>query len=217
VAKVFWSTRRGEDMTRLFGDQGNVDDAIFTDLDGGGSHVADREFYRCTFNTVKLAEAQLERIVLEQCTFTDCDLTRCALKGVSLRGVTFTRCKLLGVDFSRISDNPDVSFDACILRYAAFAGLNLRNTTFSTCELQEAQFEGTSLVAARFPGSNVTGATWTRCDLSGSDFSLAEGLALDVRTNRVKDAYVPVETAVRLAQEAGLRVVGYDRPKPRRG
>ncbi len=200
-------------MTRLFGEEGNVDDGVFKDLDGGGARVMDREFYRCTFNTVKLAEAHLERCIFEQCAFNDCDLTRCALKGVSLRGVTFTRCKLLGVDFSRISDNPDVTFDTCILRYAAFAGLNLRNTTFSTCELQEAQFEGTSLVASRFPNSDVTGATWTRCDLSTADLSHAVGLYLDARANRVKDAFVPVETAVRMAQEAGLRVVGYDRPK----
>src|SRR5690348_5154345 len=104
-----------------------IENETFTDGDSERlpARLAGNELYRCTFTGVKLAEARIERCVLERCTFEDSDLTRIALVGVHLRGVAFRRSKLLGLDFTKLADNPDVSFEGCILRYANVAAVNL--------------------------------------------------------------------------------------------
>jgi fluoroquinolone resistance protein len=190
--------------------------ATFVDLDLAGGRVARKEFDACTFRACKLATTTWERCVFERSVFEDCDLTRAVLSSTSLRGARFVRCKLLGVDFSKIAEHPDVSFSSCSLRYAAFHDVNLRGTSFTSCELQEAQLTGCSLIEADFAGSDLTDASISRCDLAGADFSEAHGVYFEPRQNAAKDAYVSVETAVMQAQRMGLRVAGYDAARARK-
>lgn len=186
----------------------------FDDVEG--AKVAHKEFFRCTFRNGKLAESRWERCSFEACTFIDCDLTRMVPMNSSWRGVTFKQCKLLGVDFSSLAVNPDVTFEGCILRYVVMNGVNLRGTRFSDCEMQDAQLVESSFIDADFTGSDLTGATFSRCDLAGADFSSARGVYFEPRQNTAKGAFVPVETAVMIAQAAGLRVAGHDDPPKRK-
>lgn len=188
----------------------------FSDVEAPFARVSGKELYRCVFERCKLSEAQLARCALESCKLIDCDLTQIVLAGTSLRGVVFERCKLLGVDFSVLSDNPDVTFEGCMLRYAAFSDMNLRGVRFVDCDLQDAQLTDCALVNADFPGSDLTGATFSRCDVTGADLSTATGVFLDARKNVVKGAFVPVETAVMMAQAQGLKVAGFDKPPARK-
>lgn len=193
-----------------------LEDETFLDIDAPEARIRGRELYRCTFERAKLAGATLAGCTLERCTFVDCDLTRVSFADTSLQGVRFERCKLLGVDFSTLRANPDVTFEGCLLRYAAFADLNLRGIRFVDCELGEAQFNDCTLVNADFPGSDLAGASFTRCDLAGADLSTANGVFLDARQNNLKDAFIPLETAVLLAQAQGMKVAGFDKPPTRK-
>ena len=69
----------------------------------------------------------------------------------SYNGVVFRDCKLLGADFARVAENPDVNFVRCNLRYVAFTDVNLRALAFEECELQEAQFASCSLIDTMGP------------------------------------------------------------------
>lgn len=188
----------------------------FSDVEAAGAGISGKELYRCTFERCKLPELRLERATFESCRFVDCDLTQMIPNGTSLRGVTFERCKLLGVDFSRLNDNPDVTFEGCMLRYAAFSDMGLRGVRFLDCEMQDAQLSECALMNADFPGCDLTGATFSRCDLSGADLSTASGVFLDARQNVVKGAFIALETAVMSAQSQGFKVLGFDKPPPRK-
>lgn len=171
------------------------------------------ELYRCAFRGVKWPELRLERTKLERCTFEDCDLTRTIFAGVSLRGVAFRRCKMLGFDFTKLADDPEVTFEHCILRYANVSAVSLRGSKIESCELQEARFFEANLIDVDFAGSDLAGATLDRCDVAGADFTHAAHVFLDPRVNSAKGCQVPLETAVMMAQALGISVAGYPDPK----
>lgn len=172
------------------------------------------ELYKCRFENCRFPEATLSRVVFEGCEFVDCDLTRVSWGQSPLRAVTFVDCKLLGVNFSKAGDDPDVVFQRCLLRYAVFDGVNLRGARFEDCQMQEASFVEADLQDADFGGSDLTHAVLTRCSLGGANFSTSTGLFFETSQNQCKDAFVAVETAIQMAQAAGLRVAGYDDARP---
>jgi len=200
----------------LFTSADSFEDQTFDDLELDAASIEGKEFFRCTFRNAKLPESRWLHCSFEACSFIDCDLTRMKLLSSALRGVTFTGCKLLGADFSQVSANPDVTLDTCILRYFIVDGQNLRAIRFSDCELQDGQFSETSLIESDFIRCDLTGCSFSRCDLGGADFSTSHGLYFDPRQNKAKDAFLPVESAVLMAQALGLRVEGYNEAAKRK-
>lgn len=195
-----------------------VEGEAFVDVDIAG--VAGVEVYKCRFDNCRFVEARFDKVVFEAVEFKDCDLTRVAWGSSSLRGAKFIDCKLLGVNFSALNDNPDVSFERCLLRYAVFDGVALRGAKLFDCNLAEASFNEADLRDCDFSQSDFTHAVMKKCSLAGADFSTSTGLSFDPAANQSKDAFIAVETAVQIAQAAGLRVAGYDdakgSKKPRR-
>jgi fluoroquinolone resistance protein len=196
-----------------------VEAEAFVDVDV--ARCAGVEVYKCRFERCRFVEAVLDKVVFEDVEFVDCDLTRVRFGHSSLRGVRFVRCKLLGVDFSRAADHPDVAFDGCSLSYAVFDGVALKGVRFLECQLGEASFVGSDLRDADFARSDLTRAVLRDAKLGGADFSTSTALLLDPARNDSNDALISVETAIHLAQAAGLRVAGHDderrgkRPKRR--
>jgi len=172
--------------------------------DLGGKDLRD-----CRFKSCKLGETTWKKSRLEDCVFDGCDLTRLAPAGLALRGVEMRASKLMGIDFSRVSTLPLVSFEGCDLRYAAFVTLALRKTSFVRCNIVEANFVDVDLAEAVFTDCVLTGTRFQGCELRGADFSGARDLFLDPQRNKLKNTTVPLETAVLLARSYGLNVLGF--------
>ncbi|MFY0571642.1 pentapeptide repeat-containing protein [Archangium lansingense] len=182
----------------------------FTDLDLQGGDLGQKEFYRCTFQRCQLQESRWKNTKLEACVFSDCDLSRAQLQSTALRDVRFEGSKLMGIDWTPVSPNPELAFDKCVLRYTSFVGLSLRRTAFLGCSAMEANFFDLDLTEADFSGTDLTGSNFRGCNLTKADFSTSVGAFLDPATNRMKGTHVPVETAVLLAQSLGMRVSGFN-------
>ncbi|MFP2904772.1 pentapeptide repeat-containing protein [Pyxidicoccus sp. 3LFB2] len=205
-----------EAAARRLSQEAFFENETFTDLELQGGDLGEKEFYRCTFLRAQLQESRWRNTILEACVFNSCDLTRAQLKSTGLRGVRFEGSKLMGVDFTDVSANPEVTFEECLLRYASFVGLSLRKTEFLRCSALEANFFDLDLSEADFSGTNLAGSNFRGCTLTRTNFSQASGLFLDPARNRVKGTRVPVETAVSLAQSLGLQVTGFGDEKPER-
>ena len=195
------------DATRLLGGD------LFEDevLEGGdltGADLSGKELVRCTLKHAKLAQSQWRGAKLEECAFESCDLSRMSPAKLLARGVTFSDCKLMGVEWAELGTFPDLVFRGCDLRYASFVSLVLRKLAFERCDLREAQLIEVELVEATFDGCKLGGARFERCDLRKASFAGAVDLALEpAQGNKLAGARVPVETAVRLAESFGLKVV----------
>lgn len=186
----------------------------FTDVDFTGRTLDDVELLDCELVRVKFANARWNKVRLESCVVVDSDLTQLVLAKVSFRGVRFEGCKLMGVEFRDLAASPEVEFDRCDLRYASFVDLSLHKTRFEKCIAREANFLGTDLTDSRFNGTDLTAAVFRDSVLERVDFSGCTGLFLEPGKNRMKGAKVPVETAVLLAEAAGLSVDGYSAEEP---
>jgi uncharacterized protein YjbI with pentapeptide repeats len=184
----------------------SFDDQTFAGLDLSRADLGDKLFSGCTFRNVKLPESRWPRARLEDCVLENCDLTRLAPAEMALRGVQFNRCKMMGVDWTGVSEYPDVSFADCNLDYCSFTSIRLRKTPFARCSLVEASFIDADLTEARFDTCRFTGARFERCDLRKASFGGAQELLLAPATNQVRGASIPPEAALLLAVSFGFKV-----------
>ncbi|MET0403370.1 MAG: pentapeptide repeat-containing protein [Cystobacter sp.] len=204
----------GEALARRLQQEDAFEHLTFADLELTGVVLRQKEFYQCTFQRSQFQESQWYGCKFEDCTWMDCDLTRAKFPHTALRGVRFEGSKLMGIDWSTVSSNPEVTFERCVLRYASFVGLSLRKTDVLRCAAQEANFFDLDLTDANFEGTELTGSNFRGCTLTRTDFSQSVGLLLDPARNRLKDTQVPLATAVSLAESLGMRVpaLGGDAP-----
>ncbi|HEX7479225.1 MAG TPA: pentapeptide repeat-containing protein [Polyangiales bacterium] len=184
-------------------------------LDLGSADLSKKEFVDCTFRSLKLAQCRWNAVRLEDCVFEDCDLTRLSPVQLTLRGVEFRRCKLLGFDWSKVSEHPDMSFVDCNLSYATFVSLTAHKTRFTRCVLVEASFERSELVAAVFDECQLAGARFDSCNLERASFAGCRDLLLDPARNKLRGASIPLDAAVALAGSFGLQVVGFSKASQR--
>jgi fluoroquinolone resistance protein len=182
------------------------DRIVFEGLDLHGFDFAGKEFQGCTFRSSKLGETGWRGARLEDCVFERCDLTRMRPNDMRCHGVEFRGCKLMGVEWTRASLRPQLSFEECMLRYASFVGINLRGTRLLRCQAPETQFVDVDLTDADFSETDLSGAVFQGATLAGADFWTARGATFDPAKNRVKGAHVSVETAMSLAASFGMKV-----------
>ncbi len=190
----------------------------FAHLDLQGANLGGKEFYRCTFQSAHLQESRWTGSKLEACVFRGCDLTRAQLTHTALRDVRFEGSKLMGIDWSAISPNPELAFDECNLRYCSFVGLSLRKTVFARCTALEVNFLDVDLSDTDFTGTDLSGSNFRGCTLTRADLRGTRGVFIDPAAhNRLKATRVPVETAVLIAQTLGMLVAGYGDETAARG
>jgi uncharacterized protein YjbI with pentapeptide repeats len=153
-----------------------------------------------------LPESVWKRALLEDCSFKQCDLTRAVVTQLGVRGVRFEGSKLMGIDFSGVSINPEMSFEECLLRYASFTRLSLRKTKFIRCTAREVNLFDCDLTDADFTGSDLTAANLRGCTLTRTEFRSATNVFIDSAINKVKETRVNADVAVRLAEHLGFEV-----------
>jgi uncharacterized protein YjbI with pentapeptide repeats len=184
------------------------EDETFTGIELTQATLAGHEFVRCRFEKLVLQESNWQGVRLDDCEFDGCDLTRMQPKKMAARGVAFTRCRLMGVDWSGLAPNPSFVFEECNLQYASFVEVNLTSTPFRRCRMVETNFFDARLVEAVFQECEMAGARFEQCDLRGADLADSRGLILDPSKNTVTGCRVSVETAVVVAAALGFRVAG---------
>ncbi|HSS40541.1 MAG TPA: pentapeptide repeat-containing protein [Polyangia bacterium] len=182
-------------------------DRRFEGGDLTGADLGGKELTGCTFKSVRLAETRWREARLEDCRFDNCDLSRMTPDGLSARDVVFSGCKLMGVEWSNLGAYPALTFERCDLRYASVVKVRLRKIAFTACNLEEAQFVETDLAEASFADCRLAGARFERCDLRKASFAGATGLLIEPGGNQLRGARIPVETAIRLAESFGLKVL----------
>jgi len=189
----------------------SFDEVIFDGLDLRRADLGGKELSRCTFRHALLQETRWRGTRIEDCVFEGCDLTRADVTGAALRGARFSGSKLMGIDWSHVSDFPDVSFVDCNLEYASFVGLALRKTRFERCVMTECNFIRVDLRQASIEDGKLTGTRFDDCDLTGASLLRSVGGFVDPRTNRVKGLRISEDAAVALAESFGMKVGGRGR------
>ncbi|MGO1120516.1 pentapeptide repeat-containing protein [Rhodovibrionaceae bacterium A322] len=178
-----------------------VEDHSFKDLQAAGRRFRDLRFSDCDFSHCDLSDSQLYDCHFENCRFSNCNLSNLSLEGVHLEDVQLTTCKALGLDWSKTSYLRGLGAKDSNLDFNTFAGLEVKDLNLEGCLLRDAFFQDCSLPKARFSDSNLTGANFEDCKLRQADFTGTEGFAALLSRNDLRQAVLPLASALHLLKE----------------
>jgi len=199
-------TQMDEQDTRQFNPLADNLDAVFADCRATGS-FRDLQFENCVFERCDFGRASLENLAFVDCRFLDSDLTMTDLPDSTFNGAVFERCRLRGIDWTRISAALlTVEFHECVLDYANFEGMKLKKTPFLKCSLMEASFERADLRESVFTGSRFTKTSFHGADLRQADFRDTEDLALDLSACQCRGLKLRLADARGTLQMQGVKV-----------
>src|SRR4051794_21682238 len=102
----------------------SFENETFEGIELEAADLSGKEFVDCKFRHCKLALSRWKRARLEDCVLEGCDLTRIVPMQLGMRGVELSRCKMLGIDWSQLSEFPVMRFEECNLSYCSFVSIS---------------------------------------------------------------------------------------------
>jgi len=165
----------------------------FVDEDLSFEEMEFIEFEDCTFKTCNFSEA-----TFKQCRFIDCLFLKSNLSVVDfnqskLNNVTFDQCKLIGIDWTRITwssivTGSPITFTDSILNDGSFFGLALEELVAENCQAHAVDFREGDFNHANFSKTDFMNSLFNETNLSYADFSDASNYQIDVYFNKVNGA-----------------------------
>lgn len=161
----------------------------FANVNYSGKRLERREFIKCEFLNCDFSKSDLRENDFVDCHFKHCNFSMVTVDGAGFRDATFTGCKMLGVDFTRINKFMfSLHFVQSYLDYATFYGTKLAKTKFVECSLKEADFSEADLSGAVFEKCDLMETKFLNTKLEKTDFRTAQNFAIDPDANKMKKA-----------------------------
>lgn len=182
------------------------EDVAYVDC-GSAGPFRDLKFEACSFVRCNFEKARFENVSFIDCRVIDSDLSMAELTQTAFNGVVFERCRIRGVDWTRINAVLVAwEFHECVLDFGNFEGMKLIKSRFLKCSIEEAAFNGADLREADFTGSKLTRATFANSDLRKADFRDTEDLALKLAECRCDGLKLRLSDARGTLQAHGIKV-----------
>jgi fluoroquinolone resistance protein len=147
-------------------------------------------FQDCDFTHCNIAECVFMNCEFDNCTFEGCNLSLTKLPYSFFKQVTFTKCRLMGINWSNadwetksLLTTKHVDFKDCLLDHSIFMGLNLKETAFRNCQARHLDFEGANLTKSDFQGADLEMSRFVGCDLTEADFVGAQNYQINAAEN----------------------------------
>lgn len=162
-------------------------DAKYSSRDFAKERLEIGEYENCVFSNCRFSN--LSFFVFINCGFLNCELSNVKLNSTVFRDVKFTKCKLMGVQFSNCNELLlSMELDGSQLNLASFYKLKLRKMMFTKCELIESDFTGADLSGSVFTECDFNKAIFENTNLSSCDFSTALNYSIDPEKNKITKA-----------------------------
>ncbi len=179
----------------------------FTDVTLEQVSLSRSSFTDCTIVKCRLSGVDLTAADFADCVFEHCEMSLPKLINTGLHGVKFVDCKLVGADFTKISQQFfDVSFSNCLVEMCNFSALKMKKMSFVRCVLRETRFVESQLSEANFEGSDLDGAVFHGCHLEKANFYQAKNYSIDPRTNNIQGAIFSLPEAISLIEGLGVKL-----------
>lgn len=164
------------------------------------------EFENCTFDGIVFEQFNLSHYKFIDCVFNESNLSNCNFKSAVFRNAKFLGCKLVGINWTLLSNFGQLYFKDCILNYSVFQGMNLSKSKFLNCQLEETEFEEANLAESDFTSSCLLGSNFNRANLKSADFRKCTQLTIDLSQANIKGAKMNVDLAIELILQTGVIV-----------
>lgn len=171
-------------------------------------------FEDCVFERCSFHEAKLFGCMFDDCRWLDCDLSNATLTDCVFASAHFERCKLLGVDWTRVRRlRFQVRAVDTELSYSSFAGMQLKGFSARGSKLRFVDWTEANLDGVVFDHCDLHNAHFARTQLRKTDFGSSVGVGLDVSVNRLEKTRICLEDALRIAAMQGFEIAELDNPE----
>jgi fluoroquinolone resistance protein len=200
------------DSEQPFVENGSIhEDRTFRGVTAFESEVRDVEFFNCTFERCTLPQCRFEHCTFDGCRFALCDLGVAKVRNSKVQDTTFTHCKMIGIDWTKLRPlAPHVAlaatFDNCTLSYSSFYGMEAPRLVILACVAHEVDFGDADLHDASLARTDLMGSTFLHTNLGGADLRGASNYAIDARHNTLAKARFSLPEAVSLLQSLDIIV-----------
>jgi uncharacterized protein YjbI with pentapeptide repeats len=177
----------------------------FADLTLTQELVTAVTFEECTFANCNFSETHFKRCTFRDCHFQNCDLSLLDVDYSSFQRSKFVECKLIGMNWAKVSRIEWVEFHSCNLSYATFMELDLTKAIITHCLAKEATFAETNLTEANCTHTDFTDSRFIRNNLTKADFRGAHNYAIAADQNTLKKTRFSLPEAVALLR--GLDII----------
>ncbi len=148
---------------------------------------SEEEYENCTFRNCTFSD--ISGIILSECTFELCNFSNAKAGLTSIKDCSFSECKLMGVNFSRVKDfGFAAKFVSCNLSYTSFDKKKLNKSSFINSNLTGANFTQSDLSKCVIQNCNFMEAIFMQTDISGVDFTTNMHFLIDPNLNKIKKA-----------------------------
>ncbi|MGM0444649.1 MAG: pentapeptide repeat-containing protein [Fibrobacterota bacterium] len=179
--------------------------------------IAQQDFTDCRperfeYEGVQFCKCTFLRSDLSGVSFTDCLFDTCLLSGVILTNtrfcdVTFRGSKLMGLNFSAVTDFPfSPRFEGCLLEFCDFTARAMEGVALLDSRLRECSFIDCDLRRADFSGSDLQRTSVRGCRLEGADLRRIGAYSISPAANRMKGARLAAHHLTGLLDEFYLRI-----------
>jgi len=160
----------------------------FTRLTLKDEIISAREFEDCRFEACSFTSCTFEKVKFINCAFDGCFMSVIKSSGSRFLEVKFTKCKVLGFNWSKTDAIRDLSFHECQLNYSDFSYMKIPGIKILGCEAKEIDFTEADLSNADLQNTDFENSRFYNTNLSGADLRGARNFYIDVKNNVLKKA-----------------------------
>lgn len=152
------------------------------------------KFIDCTFENCLFENCKITGCVFVNCKFYNCNVISLTSKNSELKNASFQKCNLIGIhcwnellpagNYIRAVDK----LESCCMKYNSFIEMPFRKFDFSGNIIQESVFEECNLQESNFKDCRLDATQFFKCDIRKADFRGAQGYAIDIPSNKMRQA-----------------------------
>jgi fluoroquinolone resistance protein len=186
----------------------------FDGLEADSFRLEQADFVTCQFKSCQFSEAHFTRCSFRNCAFEDCSLDLMHVARSVLKSCQFTRCKLMGVNWTEASWDwhemaqliKSINFQECLLNYDIFMDLKLKGMEMIDCIALEVDFSNANLSKAVFRGTDLQRAIFRNTDCREADFRGAKNYAISAQVNNISKAHFSLPEAMALLYTMDIKL-----------
>lgn len=170
------------------------------------------KFVDCEFKNCFFEECKIIGCIFVNCKFENCTVISLDSKYSELKNAVFIKCNLIGVHWNTLLPSgkyahPMDKLENCFLKYNTFLEMNFIKFSFSGNTIQESMFEECNLSESNFHNCRLEGTQIFKCDIRRADFTEAKGYAIDIKSNKLKQAKFSFPDVVSLLETLEIKIV----------
>jgi fluoroquinolone resistance protein len=170
----------------------------FLNLSLSNETVKSKEFEECEFNNCSFITCKFEKCKFINCKFSDCIISAINPVDSWIADVIFSKCKVIGCDWTKTSQIQGLDFTDCQINYSNFAMLKLPKITMINCEAKEVDFTETDLSDGTFAGTDFERSVFFKTNLTKANLAGAVNYCIDPRCNTIKKTHFSLPEALSL-------------------